>query len=69
MDTTTPDANKFEIQIITKNDEGQIIQRRVEGQELNKILEEAKVFEDLKKWISSCYKLAEEFIVVFICIL
>jgi 20S proteasome subunit alpha 3 len=49
MDTTTPDANKFEIQIITKNDEGVLIQRRVEGQELNKILEEAKVFEENKK--------------------
>jgi len=49
MDTATPDANKFEIQIITKNDEGHIIQRRVEGQELNKILEEAKVFEENKK--------------------
>lgn len=46
MDTTSPDANKFEIQIITKNDEGTLIQRRVEGEELNKILNEAKVFEE-----------------------
>lgn len=49
MDTTTPDANKFEIQIITKNDQGEIIQRRFEGEELNKILADAKVFEDNKK--------------------
>lgn len=49
MDTTTPNADKFEIQIITKNDLGQVIQRRVEGEELNKILDEAKVFEGNKK--------------------
>lgn len=45
MDTTTPDASKFEIQIITKDHEGKVVQRRVEGEELNKILDDAKVFE------------------------
>lgn len=49
MDTTTPNADKFEIQIITKNEQGELVQKRVEGEELNKILEEAKVFEDKKK--------------------
>ncbi len=49
MDTTTPNAEKFEIQIITKDAEGQLVQKRVEGEELNKILEEAKVFEGNKK--------------------
>lgn len=48
MDTTTPDATKFEIGIITKDALGNVIQRKVEGEELNKILEEAKVFEEKK---------------------
>lgn len=48
MDSTAPDANKFEIQIITKNEQGQLVQRKVEGEELNRILDEAKVFEDNK---------------------
>jgi hypothetical protein len=45
MDTTTPNADKFEIAIVTKDEHGAVIQRRVEGDELNKILEEAKIFE------------------------
>ena len=48
MDTTAPDANKFEVGIITKDAEGNLIQRRVEGEELNKILNEANVFEQKK---------------------
>ena len=49
MDTTTPDANKFEVAIVTRNELGHVVQRRVEGEELAKILEEAKVFEENKK--------------------
>lgn len=49
MDTATPNADKFEIQVITKDAKGAIVQRRVEGDELNKILDEAKVFEQNKK--------------------
>ena len=45
MDTTTPDANKFEIGVVEKDENGNVIQRKVEGEELNKILEEAKVNE------------------------
>lgn len=45
MDTATPNADKFEIAVITKDEHGHIVQRRVEGDELNKILDEAKVFE------------------------
>jgi 20S proteasome subunit alpha 3 len=48
MDTASPDATKFEIAVITKDAEGKLVQRRVEGEELNKILEEAKVA-DIKK--------------------
>jgi len=45
MDTATPNSDKFEIGIITRDADGNVIQRRVEGAELNKILEDAKVFE------------------------
>ena len=48
MDTTAPNADKFEVGIITKDDKGNLIQRRVEGEELNKILTEANVFEQKK---------------------
>lgn len=49
MDMNKPDANKFEIGVVAKDATNAltgICQRRVEGQELQKILEEAKVFED-----------------------
>ena len=50
MDTTTPDPNKFEVATISRDPEtGAVVQRRVEGEELAKILEEAKVFEGNKK--------------------
>ena len=45
MDTATPNAEKYEIAVIQKDSHGNIVQRRVEGEELNKILEEAKVNE------------------------
>ncbi len=45
MDTTTPSADKFEIMVIHKDEHGQVVQRRVEGEELAKILDEAKIFE------------------------
>ena len=45
MDTTTPNADKYEIAVITKDSDGNLVQRRVEGDELNKILDEAKIFE------------------------
>jgi hypothetical protein len=48
MDTAVPNADKFEISVIQKDDLGHIIQRRIEGDELNKILNEAKIFEDKK---------------------
>jgi 20S proteasome subunit alpha 3 len=49
MDMATPDANKFEIGILTREDNGKVIQRMVEGAELQKILTEAKVFEKEEK--------------------
>lgn len=45
MDNTTPTAEKFEIAVIQNDEHGNVVQRRIEGEELNNILEEAKVFE------------------------
>ena len=45
MDATSPNADKYEIGILHKDSDGNLVQRRVEGAELQKILEEAKVFE------------------------
>lgn len=45
MDMTAPDAKKFEIGIVTRDETGKVIQRRVEGAELQKILTDAKIFE------------------------
>ena len=49
MDTATPDPNKFEIAVVTRDESGQVVQRRIEGEELSKILDEAKVLEGNKK--------------------
>jgi len=45
MDSTSPTADKYEIGVLHKDKDGNLVQRRVEGEELQKILEEAKVFE------------------------
>ena len=45
MDSNTPTAEKFEVAVMQKDANGNLIQRRVEGAELQKILEESKVFE------------------------
>ena len=45
LDSATPNADKFEVGVIQKDKDGKVVQRRVEGAELQKILEEAKVFE------------------------
>jgi 20S proteasome subunit alpha 3 len=45
MDTATPTENKFEVGVITRDENGVVHQRRIEGDELKKILDEAKVFE------------------------
>ena len=49
MDTTTPDASKFEIGIVQLDSEGKPFQRLVQGEELQKLLEEHKVFEMMKE--------------------
>jgi len=45
MDSATPSADKYEIGVMHKDKDGNLVQRRVEGAELEKILAEAKVFE------------------------
>jgi 20S proteasome subunit alpha 3 len=49
MDMPIPDANKFEIGILTRDEKGKVHQRLVEGAELQKILTEAKIFEKDEK--------------------
>ncbi len=53
MDMNKPTADRFEIGLITRDASGQVVQKRLEGAELDQMLSEAKVFEDLekaKKW-------------------
>jgi len=45
MDSATPSADKYEIGVMTKDKDGNIVQRRIEGEELKAILDKAKVFE------------------------
>ena len=49
MDMHKPDAARFEIGIITKNEAGEVVQRNVEGAELDSILANAKLFEEEEK--------------------
>ena len=49
MDTTSPDVGKFEIGVMQKDANGHVVQRLIEGDELKKLLDEAKVFEEMKK--------------------
>ena len=45
MDSNKPTADKYEIEVLQKDKDGNIIQRKIEGQELKDILDEAKVEE------------------------
>ena len=47
MEVNKPDSNRFEIGVVTRDNDGQIVQRRIEGAELDKILTDAKVFEEM----------------------
>lgn len=48
MDSATPSADKYEVAVMQKDKDGKVVQRRIEGAELQKILEEAKVFDAAK---------------------
>ena len=45
MDLAKPDAAKFEIGVITRDASGTVVQRNVEGDELNQILADSKIFD------------------------
>ena len=49
MDMNKPDSNKFEIGVVTRNNQGRVVQRRVEGAELDQLLSEARVFEQIEE--------------------
>ena len=49
MDMNKPDSNRFEIGVITLDENRKVVQRRVEGTELDKVLADAKVFDNLDK--------------------
>eukprot|EP00806_Schmidingerella_arcuata_P000403 Macronucleus_1361.p2 GENE.Macronucleus_1361~~Macronucleus_1361.p2 ORF type:complete len:252 (+),score=73.15 Macronucleus_1361:1-756(+) len=48
MDMAKPNAEKFEIGILTRGTDGKVAQRRIEGAELSSLLTEARVFEDIE---------------------
>lgn len=45
MDALKPTADKFEIGVVTKDSAGNLVQRKVEGAELEQIIVDAKVVE------------------------
>lgn len=45
MDTVKPQPDKFEIGVVTRDEHGNVVQRAVEGAELEQILAEAKIDE------------------------
>ena len=49
MDMNKPNADKFEIGIVTRDAAGSVNQRRIEGAELTQLLTEARVFEDIEQ--------------------
>ena len=48
MDSNSPDVDKFEVGVMQKDKDGNVVQRRIEGAELKAILDEAKVFDQVK---------------------
>ena len=48
MDMNKPNAEKFEIGVVSRDAAGVVVQRRVEGAELSTLLTEARVFEDIE---------------------
>lgn len=45
MDALKPTADKFEIGVVTKDSTGRLVQRKVEGAELEQIIVDSKVVE------------------------
>ena len=49
MDATSPNPDMFEVGVMQKDANGNVIQRKIEGEELKHILENNKIFDDSKK--------------------
>ena len=49
MDMNRPNAERFEIGVITKDAAGKVVQRRVEGAQLTELITQARVFEDIEE--------------------
>ena len=49
MDMHKPDASRFEIGVITRDASGAVVQRNIEGAELDDLLADAKLFEEEEK--------------------
>jgi len=49
MDMNKPNADKFEIGVVSRDASGAVVQRRVEGAELSSLLTEARVFEEIEQ--------------------
>ena len=49
MDVMKPNADKFEVGIVTRGKDGQVIQREVVGAELDAIIKEGKIHEMKEK--------------------
>ena len=45
MDNAKKDASQFELGVITKDSNGNLVQRKVEGEELQSLLDKAKIGE------------------------
>lgn len=49
MDSNEPSVDKYEIMILEKDKDGNVVQRSLEGAELKAILDDAKVLDLAKK--------------------
>ena len=49
MDATSPNPDMFEVGVMQKEANGNVVQRKIEGEELKHILENNKIFDDSKK--------------------
>ena len=59
MDATAPNPDMFEVGILQKDAQGNLIQRKIEWDELMQILQTNKIFdeEDSQKWCKICLNL------------
>ena len=46
MDATSPNPDMFEVGVMQKDANGNLVQRKIEGEELMKILQDNKIFDE-----------------------